>query len=250
MITKNEIKLIKSLKQKKYRNNHHMFVVEGEKMVEEMLSSKMKFNNLYATEDWGFPSNMNFDDFKLISNKELNQISSLTTPNKVIAILNQFDNKLDISNLENKISIILDSVKDPGNLGTIIRIADWFGIQDVVCSADCVDLYNPKVVQATMGSIFRVKVFYTELTEFLKKLKNETNLTIYGTLLNGENIYSKTLNKNAVIVFGNESEGISDKIIPFIDEKLLIPGFSEGGKIDSLNVAISTAIVCAEFKRK
>jgi TrmH family RNA methyltransferase len=149
-----------------------------------------------------------------------------------------------------KLILVLDEIKDPGNLGTIIRIADWFGISDIVCSNHSVDAYNPKVVQATMGSIARVNLRYTNLFEFLKNIP--TDFPIYGTLLNGENIYNQTLSKNGIIIIGNESKGISDDILPFITNKLYIPSYAENlnNKAESLNASIATAIVCAEFKKR
>lgn len=250
MITKNEIKFIKSLQQKKYRNQHKCFIVEGEKMINELVGSGFKVRSIFAEKNWKPAIIQENINIQIINSSELKSISSLITTNKVLAVAEQPVNDLDLENLENKLSLVFDRIKDPGNLGTIIRIADWFGIEHIICSEDSVEVYNPKVVQATMGSLFRVKIHYTELNSFLKDVKNRTNLKVYGTLLNGENIYTKRLQTEGLIIMGNESEGISNDLIPFIDEKLLIPNFSKDkSKTESLNVAIATAIVCSEFKR-
>ncbi|PJB15501.1 MAG: RNA methyltransferase [Flavobacteriales bacterium CG_4_9_14_3_um_filter_32_8] len=240
MLSANQKKFVNSLKQKKFRNQHNCFVVEGFKMVEELLLSNFETETIFALSDWAtHHPNLKVE---VISENELNSISSLITPNKVIAIVKQKE-KI-ISDLSQSLSIVLDDIQDPGNFGTIIRTADWFGITNIICSENCVDVYNPKVIQATMGSLFRANVFYTNLTTFFSK---NQNLTVYGALLNGENVSQKKLkSKGSILLMGNESKGISKNLIPFVTEKITIPKF---GKAESLNVATATAILCFECKR-
>lgn len=250
MITKNEIKFIKSLQQKKYRIEYKSFVVEGEKMVDELIASDYNIKYIFAIEEWKPKTDKAIPLLQNISLKELKTVSSLKTPNKVLAIAEQQLKNVKLQNIKGKLSLVLDKIQDPGNMGTILRIADWFGIESIISSSDSVEIYNPKVVQATMGSIFRVNVFYTYLKDFLNKAKKETDLKIYGTLLDGENIYNLKLDSKGLIILGNESEGISEDLIPFIDEKLLISNFSKNNsKTESLNVAVAAAIICSEFKR-
>lgn len=250
MITKNEIKFIKWLQQKKYRSEYKCFVVEGEKMVNELIASGYKIKYIFAIDEWKPKADIVKSVLKNISLKELKTISNLKTPNTVLAVAEQFENSVRLQDIQGKLSLVLDRIQDPGNMGSILRIADWFGVENIICSNDSVEIYNPKVVQATMGSILRVKVFYTDLKDFIYKAKNETDLIIYGTTLDGKNIYKRELKPKGLIISGNESEGISDDLIPFIDEKLMIPNFSENTlKPESLNVAAATAIVCSEFRR-
>jgi len=253
VITKNEIKFVRSLQRKRERDEHNCFVAEGEKIVAELLNSEFIIKSIYTTKSWKENNRLNNLNIpvKEIKIKELNAISSLKTPNKVIAIVEKQNDNFNINNLTGELTLILDRIQDPGNLGTIIRIADWFGIKSIICSPDSVDVYNSKVIQASMGSVFRVDVFYKDLKVFLKNIKSEGKLLVYGTLLNGENIYSKSLKNEGIIIIGNESEGISKEILPFIDEQLLIPSFSTNkNQIESLNVAVATAIICSEFRRK
>ncbi|MDF1673059.1 MAG: RNA methyltransferase [Vicingaceae bacterium] len=240
MITANQKKFVKSLAQKKFRTENNCFVVEGVKLVEELLQSDFEVMNVYATSNW-IENNPSFEAEK-ISPKDLAIMSSFKTANEVIAVVKQKQQyTIDYTK---HLSIVLDSLQDPGNLGTIIRTADWFGIKTIVCSADTVDVYNPKVIQATMGSLFRVNVLYLNLPEFFKENKS---LSVYGALLNGENVYQKTLTKKgSVLLMGNESKGISDSLLPFITDKILIPKI---GQAESLNVSTATAILCAEFSK-
>ena len=240
MLSANQKKFVNSLKQKKFRNQHHCFVVEGVKMVEELLLSDFKIDTIYALSDWATQHPKL--KVEVISEKELKSISSLVTPNKVIAIVQQKE-KIS-SDLSKLLTIALDDIQDPGNFGTIIRTADWFGITNIICSEDCVDVYNPKVIQATMGSLFRVNVYYTNLATFLKK---NSNLTIYGALLNGKDISCKKLTSaGSILLMGNESKGIAENLIPLVTEKIAIPKF---GNAESLNVATATAILCFECKK-
>jgi len=240
MLSISQKKHVNLLKQKKFRTMFNSFVIEGVKMVEELLLSDYEVDKIYATVDWSHDN----DDIKciVVSEKELDQISSLKTPNKVLAIVKQKESV--VTDFSSSLTIALEKLQDPGNMGTIIRTADWFGIDAVVCSKDSVDIYNPKVLQATMGSFFRVNVVYVDLPEFFSS--NE-KLTVYGALLDGENVYQKNLSaKGTVLLMGNESKGISDELLPFITERVLIPNF---GKAESLNVATATAILCSECKR-
>tara|TARA_R110001592_G_scaffold119491_5_gene322659 strand:- start:9912 stop:10631 length:720 start_codon:yes stop_codon:yes gene_type:complete len=237
MLSINQKKYLNSLKQKKYRNQHSTFIVEGEKMVNELIASNYEVEVVYGTEGLSL-----YSELIEVNEKELNSITTLKTPNKFFAIAKQKQN--DSYQLDGKLVLALDNIQDPGNLGTIIRIADWFGISTIICSPTCVDVYNPKVVQATMGSIFRINVCYTELKDFFTQNKN---LNVYGALLGGDNIYNTTIKKeNSVLLMGNESKGISTDLLDFINHKITIPQF---GQAESLNVAIATAILCSEYQR-
>lgn len=239
ILSKNQIKLITSLKQKKYRLQHGLFVVEGIKTIQEFLQSDFKLDSLYTTE----PFNIDAKKETLISEAELKRISFLKTPNKALAIFKMPSPKpIDHS----KLIVTLDDVRDPGNLGTIIRLCDWFGVNDLVCNQETVDCFNPKVIQATMGSITRVNVTYLDLVDFLKQAKRP----IYGTFMDGVNIYNMKLPETGIVVLGNEANGISKNIESIVTEKLSIPRFGDLQVTESLNVATATAIVLSEFKRR
>ena len=241
MISNSNIKLIKSLQQKKFRDELNLFVVEGEKMVQESLHWKSEYLvDLYHTIDFSINAS-NIDERKtnLISEKELKQISNLQTPNKALAVFRKWPN----TSSKLPFYIALDGVQDPGNLGTIMRLADWFGVAKILCSKETVDCFNPKVVQATMGAIFRIEVEYVNLAETFEALE----LPIFGALLEGENIYSKSLYPNGILVLGNEGKGISEKIQTLIDFPISIPRF---GEAESLNVSTAGAILLSEFFRK
>jgi TrmH family RNA methyltransferase len=236
MVTKNQIKRIISLQQKKYRKDSGLFFVEGKKVIQELLDSKFTLEELFVTE----PLFENIPQQTFISESDLKKISALTNPNNCLAVFRMPEPKKII---EKGIILALDKIRDPGNLGTIIRLCDWFGIQNLVCSEDTVDLYNPKVLQATMGSITRVNVSYVDLNEFL----SQTQLPIFGTFMNGTNIYKTQLPQDGIIVMGNEANGISTEIEPLITNKITIPRF--GNPTESLNVATATAIILSEFRR-
>jgi len=255
MLSNNQIKHIRFLQQLKFRREFNQFVAEGDTLVLDMLASAYKVDMIVATDDWLQSNALLLNNYKatIISVKEndLQRISALKTPNQVVGVFNMPEITLDIENIKSQLTIALDDIKDTGNLGTIIRIADWFGIKNIVCSPETVDVYNSKVVQATMGSIARVNIFYLDLVDFLKSM--QTSIKIYGTLLNGESVYTKTLDEKAIIVIGNESRGISNAILPYISEKLLIPSYPIGdsnSKAESLNASVATAIICSEFRRK
>lgn len=250
MLSKNQIKAVQALKQKKFREEQGLFIAEGAKIVPELLLSDINVVELYATVDF-FKKNKIDRSISCVEVKdsELERISALTTPNEVLAVCRIPDLKLDADKLANKLTLVLDDIRDPGNLGTIIRIADWFGIENIVCSEQTADLYNPKVVQATMGSIARVKVHYTDLKIFLKFNVQGSKMPVFGTLLKGKNIYEEQLSSEGFIVIGNESKGISAEIEKLITTSISIPSFS-GAEAESLNAAVATAIVCSEFRRR
>ena len=240
MLSKNQIKFITSLQQKKYRFQNRLFIAEGIKVVNELINSSFELEKLYCTEDQGLSFASHKPD--IITEKELLKISSLSTPNKVLGIFKiPSVPKIEMEGL----ILALDDLNDPGNLGTIIRLCDWFGVQYLVCSKNTVDCFNPKVVQATMGSLSRVLISYVDLDEFL----NGASLPIYGATMDGENIASVSLEKNAIIVMGNESHGLSDEIEALVTKKITILKFSTSKDIDSLNVATATAIILNEFRR-
>ena len=249
----NQIKIINSLATKKHRNKHNLYVAEGEKLVKELLLYKSS-NPLwiFCTKDFHL-NEFNkeiLSKVEIVSYDDLKKISFVQTPNKVVGVFYQTENHLSIENLKNELSLCLDTVQDPGNMGTIIRIADWFGIKNIICSKETSDIYNPKVVQATMGAITRVNVFYTNLLDFIPNYIESTNNPVYGTFLNGENIYTKKLFNKGLIIMGNEGNGISSEIEKLVTDKLLIPSFSSNQeKSESLNVGIATGIICSEFKK-
>jgi len=248
MISKNTIKYIRSLELKKNRLSEGSFVAEGSKVVGDLLET-LQPRMIIATEEWfsGTDRTPRGND-AVASEEELRRASFLQHPQDVLAIF-----PIPIYNVSEKacsteLCLALDAVQDPGNLGTIIRIADWFGISAVFCGAGTADAYSPKTVQATMGSIARVKIVPVDLPAFISRLP--ADVPVYGTALNGENIYAAPLSANGLIVMGNEGNGISPAVEARLSRRLLIPRYREYGRIDSLNVAIATAITCAEFRRR
>jgi len=237
MISKNQIKFVRQLEQKKYRRKEGLFVAEGPKVVGDLLRAGFNAQEIYATKEW----NSNGKRIQEVTEEELRKVSFLQHPQQVLALFEIPSAKLSS---DSTLSLALDDVQDPGNLGTIIRIADWFGISTIYCSENTVDAWSPKVVQATMGSIARVNIVYTDLKELILN----ATVPVYGTLLDGQNIYTQELSQDGIIVMGNEGNGISQAIRPLINRKLLIPQFHEGP--ESLNVAIATAITCSEFRRR
>jgi len=240
MLSKNQFKLINRLKKKKYRSEYQLFLVEGIKVVEEFVQSDFKSHLIFCTNEYN--NDLSIKNLTVISDKELKRISEFSTPNQILGIF-------EIPNNDNVykdgFTLILDGVNDPGNLGTIIRMCDWFGVEQIICSPDTVDCYNPKVVQASMGSLARVTIIYTNIISYLKQ---ETR-PIFGALLEGENIYQKKLTKESVLVLGNEANGISREVQKLITSKITIPQFGEIRRTDSLNVATATAILLSEFMR-
>ena len=240
MLSTNKIKQIKSLHQKKFRQQYKQFVVEGYKVVSDVVNSSYIIENIYVTSE--FNEVISFDT-TLISAKEMQRISGLKTPNNILAVVNIQEQKHTKIN-ENELILCLDNIQDPGNFGTIIRSANWFGIKTIVCSPDTVELYNQKVLQSTMGAFVETQIIYTDLEEFLENYKDN----IYGTFLEGENIYKQELHQAGCIVMGNEGKGISKEITKYITHKLYIPS-SGKVKAESLNVSTATAVILSEFRR-
>ena len=239
MVSKNQIKLINSLQQKKYRKLHNLFIAEGKKVIQELIDANFSLEYLFVTKENLFDSKYNFE---LISDNDLKKISALTTANDCLAV---FKIKEVNSHSSSGLELALDNIKDPGNMGTIIRLCDWFGISKIVCTEETVDIYNPKVVQATMGSLARVEVLYTNLADYLKT----TDLEIFGTFMEGKNIYKQELPARGIIVMGNEANGISTDIENLVTQKINIPRFGSLQQTESLNVATATAVILSEFKR-
>ena len=238
-ITKNHIKHIRFLQQKKYRQEFCQFVVEGEKNVEELLNSEIEIENIFATSDW--ITENHHTEVIVITNKQLSQISNLSSPNKVLAVAKipkiDLDNKIFNSDL----TLVLEDINDPGNLGTIIRTADWYGIKNIICSKNSVDCYNPKVVQSTKGSLFRTSIFYCDLAEVLSDIKNP----VYGAVLGGNEIDSGTkFEFPSVLIMGSESHGISEELLGFVTNKISIKQY---GEAESLNVAIATGVLISRL---
>jgi len=239
MLSKNEVKFIQSLCHKKQRQQEGLFIAEGVKLVEEIIQSDYRVKKIFSTEKWQTESGAYKSITTLISDDELAQISSLQTPNQVLAIVYQ-STQTELPQLEGKLTLILDGIQDPGNLGTIIRIADWFGIHQIVCSHNTVELYNPKVIQGTMGSFLRVEVLYENLGLILKNSK----VPVYGALLNGENVYSVKKPMEGIILIGNEGQGISQGLLPLITNPITIPKI---GGAESLNAAVATGIILSHL---
>lgn len=242
MVSKSQIKLITSLSQKKYRRKHGLFAAEGKKTVSELLASDLELFLLLTEEDiFEAPS----EKTQLLESGDLKKISFLKTPQSCMALFKipQFHE----TSTEGLV-LALDGVSDPGNLGTIIRLCDWFGVQQIVCSENTVDCYNPKVVQATMGSISRVKLSYLDLSRYLSKIA-EKQVPVYGGFMDGQNVYKEELPKNAVIVMGNEANGISEEIAGLITRRIAIPQVGKLQETESLNVSTATAILLSEFRR-
>ena len=252
MISKNTIKLIKSLSIKKYREKEGLFLIEGNKMVAEALYSSYKVKKLIATPEFllTLKTNTNYTiDITETSHEEIKKASLLKNPQNSIALCEIPKNEKLPENIHG-LTIYLDGIQDPGNLGTIIRMCDWFGIDFIFCSPDTADIYSPKVVQASMGSIFRTKLHYISDQLFFQN-ESFKNIPVFGAFLNGNNIYTEKLPENAILVVGNEGNGIRKEIEPLVNKKITIPEFTKNnGNTDSLNVAVATGIICAEFKRQ
>lgn len=242
-MTKAEIQFVRSLADKKVRDEEHLFIAEGDKLITEIIASGWKIRHLYAL-DGHFVGRA-----EIISEKDMQRISQLKTSSSSLAVVEQPCHKSSTASAE-RLSLALDGVQNPGNLGTIIRLADWFGVEDIFCSPDTADCFNPKVVQATMGAILRVKVHYLPLADFLARTV-AAGTPIYGTMLDGENIYDAELSSGGVIVMGNEGKGVSEACARTFTHRLLIPTYpADRQGSESLNVAMATGIVCAEFRRR
>ncbi|MDC1106420.1 RNA methyltransferase [Prolixibacteraceae bacterium] len=252
-LSKNKIKYIKSLSQKKYRKVEKHYVAEGAKIIEDLIQADHKIGVIYATPE-AYHKLISASQNKNItlietSQKSIDKASHLTTPSNAIALMPISSKKFHVDILRDKFTIALDNIQDPGNLGTIIRIADWFGIDNIICSKDTVDVFNNKVIQSTMGAIARVEVYYEDLHKVIEEAKHD-HIDVFGTFLNGKNIYTIDLPKQGIIVMGNEGKGISESIENLITEKITIPSFRQEKCSESLNVAMATSIICSEFKRR
>ncbi|MFQ3305113.1 MAG: TrmH family RNA methyltransferase [Polaribacter sp.] len=239
-ISKNQLKLITSLSQKKYRQKHHLFIAEGVKVLHELLNSTFKIEILFCTDD--FETTISNDKIVRVSENELKKISTLKSPNKALGIFKIPEEK-PIQN--SGLIVALDAINDPGNLGTIIRLCDWFGISQLICSKDTVDCYNQKVVQASMGSLTRITIHYAHLQNYL----TESKLPSFIADMNGENVYKTSLPKEGILIMGNEANGVSEDIKNLIQHKISIQRYGETQETESLNVATATAILLSEFKR-
>ena len=254
MLSKSLKKYITSLHLKKYRKQFNAFCAEGDKLNHDLITSETHCKELLATSQWLdkngklIPGETKVTE---VTETELKSISNLKSPPPVIGIYKIAEQLLNIKELTDSLVIALDGVQNPGNMGTIIRIADWFGIDNIICSEDSADIYNPKVVQASMGAIARVAVHYTNLSAFVEEYKQKTNLPVYGTFLEGENIYNQSLTESGMVVMGSEGNGISLEVEKLISDKLFIPNFPpEVPTSESLNVSVATAVVCSEFRRR
>lgn len=244
-MTKAEIQLIRSLADKRARYQSGLFIAEGEKLIDELRHSQLKIRKIYSLEGVFEGENV-----EIVSPHEMERLSLLKTANSSLAVVEMPRRTFDADSIGSHLTLALDNVQNPGNMGTIIRMADWFGIENIVCSESTADCYNPKVVQATMGAILRVKVHYTDLAEFLLDAKAK-GTPIYGTFLEGKNIYQSTLSPTGIVVMGNEGNGISRECAAAVTDKLYIPPFPpERAGSESLNVAVATAIICSEFRRR
>ena len=239
-ISKNQLKLITSLSQKKYRQKHDLFIAEGVKVLNELLNSTFEIETLFCTDD--FEATISEEKVVRISETELKKVSTLKSPNKALGIF-KIPKEKAVQN--SGLTIALDAINDPGNLGTIIRLCDWFGITQLVCSKDTVDCYNQKVVQASMGSLTRVSIHYTDLENYITK----SNLDTFIADMDGENVYKTKLPKEGILIMGNEANGVSEEIKSLLQHKISIPRFGETQETESLNVATATAILLSEFKR-
>ena len=256
MLSKNQVKFIRSLQLKKQREEHQRFVAEGSKLVIDLLESDFEIIAIFGTHEWfdNHPHQTHsLDSFTEVTEEEMKRITGLASPSPVLAIVKIPDHDTSDQIMITDLTLALDEIKDPGNLGTIIRLADWFGITTVICSENTVELYNPKVVQATMGSISRVKVKYLNLRTFFQNL--DPVIPVFGTFLEGDNIYNCNLENSAIIIVGSESHGISEELQPLVTKRIHIPSYHTDvnhrkGSPESLNASVATAIACAEFRRR
>ena len=248
MLSKATLKLIKSLEMKKHRKESGLFVAEGGKTVNDLIACGFIAEKVIATKEWSMNNVLKGGIEAIeVSVEEMNKASFLRTPQGVLAIFRQPTYTIDKDAPVKRLCLALDDVQDPGNLGTIIRIADWFGIEEIFCSNGCADAFSPKTVQATMGAIGRVKVFYTDLPEFLSEIRDKA--PVYGTFLDGEDMYTKELCNNGIILMGNEGNGIGNACAGHVSERIFIPNYpAERATSESLNVSMATAIICSEFR--
>ena len=247
-MTKNDVKEIQALKQSKGRKERGIFAVEGNKLVEELLKSNFKVNNIFVTETW-VDKNPVFAkkivDYEIVTSKQMEQISNFVTPPGIFATAMMPKYKIEPKDTDNQLVLLLDGINDPGNLGTIIRTADWFGIKKIVISEDTCDPWQPKVIQSTMGSIFRMQIVETDVVKFLK----EVNTPVFGALMQGKNVYHTHINNKGVVIIGSESHGIRENVMPFVSCPINIPR-AESSQTESLNASVAAGIIISEIFRK
>ncbi len=248
MLSKSKIKWIRSLEHKKFRKETNCFLAEGNKLVADILPY-FECELLVACPSWlATQGDLLAKELIVVEKEDIEKTSLLKHPQDVLAVFKQPSYELNPETLKTKLSLVLDGIQDPGNLGTIIRLADWFGIEDVICSPDTADVYNPKTMQATMGALARVRTHYADLSSFLRQMND---IPVYGTFLEGQNIYEQALSPAGLVVMGNEGNGISPSVEPFVTQKIIIPNYpADRQTSESLNVAVATAVVCAEFRRR
>ena len=252
MLSKQITKIVQNLEKKKFREKYNLFKVEGDKLVEELLRSKLNIHSIIAMPEWIAENKIEQTNVNLIevNQREISMISNFQSSPQVIALVETPDYSSQPAEINQVLSIALNGIQDPGNLGTILRVADWFGIRQIFCDNNCVDAYNPKCIQASMGAIFRVTPYSVDLPQLLEKAKKE-NIPIFGTFLAGDNIYSSNLASKGIIIMGNEGSGISEEIEKQVDYKLTIPSFAQNEfATESLNVGVATGIILSEFKRR
>lgn len=245
------------MSQKKFRDKNLLYIIEGEKLVKELMGGKAgkdhRINMLFANGAWIGQNNTGLSKLGIeaieATPAEIKKVSNLVTPSQVLALVTKPNPQFNEEEMANAPVLAFESIRDPGNLGTIIRTADWFGIGHVICTPDSADAFNPKVVQSTMGAITRIQIIYKDILEILDR-PGMKRKAVFGTFLDGDNIYETTLDENPMILFGNESHGLSDRYNPFIQRRLSIPSFSTSGAgSESLNVASSVAVICSEIRR-
>ncbi|HIY48147.1 MAG TPA: RNA methyltransferase [Candidatus Alistipes faecigallinarum] len=244
-MTRSDIQLVRSLSDKRGRSEHGLFVAEGAKLIGELRRSNLRIRRIFATEGL-----FEGPEVECVTEKEMERLSLLKTPSNSLAIVEIPRYRLDAAHVGQRLTLALDDVQNPGNLGTIIRLADWFGIGEILCSPATADCFNPKVVQATMGAILRVRVHYVELAPLLAQAAAR-GVPVYGTFLEGENLYDAQLTDGGIIVMGNEGRGVRPDVAQTVTRKLFIPPFPADRRAsESLNVAMATGVVCAEFRRR
>lgn len=250
MLNKHLTNVIQNLEKKKFREKYNLFKVEGEKLVEELLLSELRINTLIATEKWLQEQGKKIVGYRTeeISESEMKKISQFKSAPEVIALVEIPQVEWKPEEVKDSLSLLLNGIQDPGNLGTILRTCDWFGIGHIFCDRDCAGVYNPKTIQASMGAVLRVKVVYTELPELIRQYK-APDFLCYGTFLQGESVYQTPLNRKGFVVMGNEGSGISKEIENMVDCRLTIPAIAGATGAESLNVGVATGIVLSEFKR-
>ncbi|MCU0473876.1 MAG: RNA methyltransferase [Bacteroidales bacterium] len=253
MVSRSKVNFIISLQKKKIREEEKLYVIEGDKLVKEFLAAGVSVRTLVAKPEFlnSLPlfQKQGIGEIIPASYDDLKKISSLKTPHNALAVIQMPEIKMYPSDLKSGLTVALDFVQDPGNLGTIIRAAAWFGIGNIYCSGDCVDVYNPKVIQASMGAILHVNVFYTDLRKLFETAA-ELKVKVFGALIEGESIYSHKLENNGIILLGNESKGISEELLPYITDRIMIPKLSNAQSgIDSLNVSMAASVILSEFTR-